>query len=336
MKFIDQIVIQVIAGNGGNGCISFRKEKYIPKGGPDGGDGGDGGSVWFEANNNLNTLVDFRFKKIFQAKNGKNGSGNNCSGKKGDNIKILVPVGTKIINFETKEIISDLIKHKQKILVAQGGWHGIGNTRFKSSTNRAPRKCTSGIKGEKRNIKLELILIADVGTLGIPNAGKSTFVATVSSSKTKTAEYPFTTLNPMLGSVTLNNKKKFIIADIPGLIKGASHGIGLGIKFLKHLERCKILLHIIDINPKDGSHPIENINTVTNELKKYSPTLYNKPRWLVFNKIDLLSNSEIKKRINEIKNYLKTKEKHYLISSTKKIGTKEICLDIAKYLENEV
>lgn len=333
MKFIDQTIIEVIAGNGGNGCINFRREKYIPKGGPDGGDGGDGGSIWLEANNNLNTLIDLRFKKKFQAQNGQNGSGKKCSGKKGDDIKINVPVGTKVINYQTREVIADLTEDKQKILIAKGGWHGLGNARFKSSTNRTPRQRTLGTIGEKRDIQLELILIADVGTLGMPNAGKSTFVKTISGAKTKVADYPFTTLNPILGSVNIMNQKKFIIADIPGIIQGASNGSGLGIQFLKHLERCKILLHIVDLKPQNNSHPIENIQIVLQELKKYSMVLYNKPRWLIFHKIDLLSSDELNEKIQEIHNQLKIKEKYYCISSIKKIGVKKLCYDIFKYLK---
>ncbi|QCI25022.1 Obg family GTPase CgtA [Buchnera aphidicola (Rhopalosiphum padi)] len=332
MKFIDHTIIQVIAGNGGNGCVNFRREKYIPKGGPDGGDGGDGGNIWLESNNNLNTLIDLRFKKIFQAPHGENGSGRNCSGKKGDDIKIYVPIGTKIINYQTREIIGDLIKHKQKMLIAKGGWHGLGNTRFKSSINRTPRQRTLGTIGEKRDIQLELILIADVGTLGMPNAGKSTLVKNISGAKTKIANYPFTTLNPVLGSVSIQDKK-FIIADIPGIIKDASQGSGLGIHFLKHLERCKILLHIVDLCPTDYSSPIENIKIVLNELKKYNTSLYKKPRWLVLNKIDLIKSSEIEKIISQIKNFLRIKEKFYLISSIKKTGIKKLCSDIVLYLK---
>ncbi|AYN24683.1 Obg family GTPase CgtA [Buchnera aphidicola] len=332
MKFIDQTIIQVIAGNGGNGCINFRREKYIPKGGPDGGDGGDGGNVWLESNDNLNTLIDLRFKKIFQASHGENGSGRNCSGKKGNDIKIYVPVGTKIINCETREIIGDLIEHKQKILIAKGGWHGLGNTRFKSSINRTPRQRTLGSIGEKRNIQLELILIADVGTLGMPNAGKSTLVKSISRARTKVANYPFTTINPILGSVSTQNGK-FIIADIPGIIKNASQGSGLGINFLKHLERCKILLHIVDLCPTNYSNPIENIEIVLNELKKYNPLLYKKPRWLVLNKIDLIESSEIGKIIDKIKKFLKIEDKFYLISAIKKTGIKKLCSDISFYLK---
>ncbi|QCI17781.1 Obg family GTPase CgtA [Buchnera aphidicola (Acyrthosiphon lactucae)] len=333
MKFIDETIIQVIAGNGGNGCVHFRREKYIPKGGPDGGDGGDGGDVWLEADSNLNTLIDLRFKKKFQAQNGQNGSSKKCSGKKGNDIKIQVPIGTKVINYQTRETIGDLIRHKQKILIAKGGWHGLGNTRFKSSTNRSPRQSTLGTIGEKRDIQLELLLIADVGTLGMPNVGKSTLVRSISGAKTKTANYPFTTLNPVLGSVNIKNNKKFIIADIPGIIKGASHGSGLGIRFLKHLERCKLLLHIIDLVPQNNSHPVHNIGIVLNELKKYSIELYNKPRWLVFNKTDLLSSENLQKIIKEIKYQFKLNEKYYFISSIKKTGIKKLCFDISQYLK---
>ncbi|AHG60000.1 Obg family GTPase CgtA [Buchnera aphidicola] len=335
MKFIDQTIIEVIAGKGGNGCVNFRREKYIPKGGPDGGDGGDGGNVWLEANNNLNTLIDLRFKKKFCAQNGENGSGKKCSGKKGSDINIQVPIGTKVINYQTREVIGDLIKNKQKILVAKGGWHGLGNTRFKSSTNRSPRQSTMGTIGEKRDIQLELMLIADVGTLGMPNVGKSTLVKSISGAKTKIADYPFTTLNPVLGSVNIKNNKKFIIADIPGIIKGASNGSGLGIRFLKHLERCKILLHIVDLKPQNNFHPMKNISIVLNELKKYNIALYNKPRWLVFNKIDLLNLEEIKKIIKEIESKLETQEKYYFISSKKQTGIKKLCFDISQYLNKE-
>lgn len=335
MKFIDQTIIQVIAGNGGNGCVNFRREKYIPKGGPDGGDGGDGGNVWLEANRNLNTLIDLRFKKIFQAQNGKNGSGKKCSGKKGEDIKIYVPKGTKIINYQTREIIGDLIHHEQKILVAKGGWHGLGNTRFKSSINRTPRQYTLGQKGETREIQLELLLIADVGTLGMPNAGKSTLVSNLSGAKTKIANYPFTTLNPILGCVNIKNNKKFIIADIPGIIQGASRGHGLGTRFLKHLTRCKLLLHIVDLLPQNNFHPKDNINIVLNELRQYSVELYQKPIWLIFNKTDLLSKIEIDQILYDIRLNFKMPEKYYLISSKNKRSMYKLCHDISKYLEEQ-
>ncbi|WP_343153344.1 Obg family GTPase CgtA [Buchnera aphidicola (Mindarus keteleerifoliae)] len=335
MKFIDIATIHVIAGNGGNGCISFRREKYIPKGGPNGGDGGNGGNIWIIADRNLNTLVEYRFKKTFLAKNGENGKGKNCSGKTAPDIYLDVPIGTRIINDETSEIITDLKLHQQKILIAKGGWRGIGNSRFKSSVNRTPRKRTLGTLGENRKITLELRLLADVGTLGLPNAGKSTFVSQVSKAKTKIADYPFTTIKPILGQVMVEEKKTFSIADIPGLIKNASNGSGLGFEFLKHLEKCKILLHIVDLFPTDNSDPIKNIKVITTELKKYSLKLYNKPRWLILNKTDLLNQNNlyyIKKKIT--KNF-KKENKIYFISCFDKKNIKSLCFDIYSFLEKK-
>ncbi|HMI76816.1 MAG TPA: Obg family GTPase CgtA [Buchnera sp. (in: enterobacteria)] len=333
MKFLDRAIITIIAGNGGHGCISFRREKYIPKGGPDGGDGGNGGNIWIKAERNINTLIDFKFKKIFTAGHGKNGSSGKRSGGKGHDIYITVPIGTRVIDFHTNEIIEDVITDRKTVLIAKGGWHGLGNTRFKSSVNRAPKNNTLGKLGEKREILLELILLADVATLGLPNAGKSTLVRSISAAKTKVAEYPFTTLTPILGVVNLENNKKFIISDIPGLIKNASQGIGLGFRFLKHLERCSILLHIIDISVCNYCNPIKDIEIILNELKNYSIELYNKPRWLVFNKIDLLKSQEIKKIINVILLNLKNTEKYYLISAKNKIGLKLLCSDLSVFLE---
>ncbi|QNS02058.1 MAG: Obg family GTPase CgtA [Buchnera aphidicola (Pentalonia nigronervosa)] len=335
MKFLDQIIIQVIAGNGGNGCISFRREKCVPKGGPDGGNGGDGGNIWLQANQDLNTLIDFRFKKIFQAPHGQHGMGKNRSGKKGEDLIINVPVGTKIINYQTNETISDLIHNKKKVLVAKGGWHGLGNTRFKSSINRTPRKMTMGSIGEKRDIKLILILIADVGTLGMPNSGKSTLVTSMSNAKTKIADYPFTTLNPILGSVNVINQEKFIIADIPGIIKGASNGFGLGTQFLQHLERCRILLHVIDIAVRKKTHIMDNIFIILNELKQYNIELYKTPIWFIFNKIDLLKKQDIKNITNMIRNEFGTTKKYYFISAMRKIGIKKLCFDIQTYLKKQ-
>lgn len=336
MKFLDQAIIHVIAGNGGNGCVSFRREKYIPKGGPDGGDGGNGGNVWLKSVNNINTLIDFKFKKIFSAGNGKNGFSGKCTGKKGVDITIFVPVGTRIIDIKTKEIISDMVKNNQMLLIAKGGWHGLGNTRFKSSINRTPKKRTLGTSGEKREILLELILLADVGTLGLPNAGKSTFVQSISSAKPKIAEYPFTTLTPTLGVVSIKNKKSFVISDLPGLIKNASKGIGLGFLFLKHLERCNLLLHIIDISSYKSANIIENINIIINELKNYNKTeLYKKTRWIVFNKIDLLEQKKIKKIVSKVLFSLENKEKYYVISAMNGIGVKKLCSDISDFLKNK-
>ncbi|CAL4043440.1 Obg family GTPase CgtA [Buchnera aphidicola] len=333
MKFLDQAVIHVIAGNGGNGCISFRREKYIPKGGPDGGDGGNGGNIWLQSTNNLNTLIDFKFKKFFLAGNGKNGLSGKCSGKKGVDITIPVPIGTRIIDIKTNEIISDMLDNNQTLLIAKGGWHGLGNTRFKSSINRTPKKKTLGTPGEKREILLELMLLADVGTLGLPNAGKSTLVQAISSAKPKIAEYPFTTLTPTLGTVFINNKKKFIISDIPGLIKNASKGIGLGFQFLKHLERCRLLLHIIDISSNNTTDIINNIHVILNELKHYNVTLYNKPRWIIFNKTDLLEIKKTKKIISKVLLSLNKLEKYYVISAIYKTGTKLLCSDISNFLK---
>lgn len=332
MKFIDSAIIQVFAGNGGNGCISFRREKFIPKGGPDGGDGGDGGSIWIISDNNLNTLTDYRSSRSFFAENGGNGSGKKCSGKKGKDIYLKVPIGTKIIDQKNNIIIKDITKKNQKILIAQGGWHGIGNTRFKSSTNRSPRKKTEGSLGEKKNIRLELIIIADVGTLGLPNSGKSTLIQKISNAKTKVGDYPFTTLTPVLGTVKVRKKNRFIIADIPGLIPGASQGIGLGINFLKHLERCKILLHIVDLSLLKDIHFIKNILKIDNELKIFNVSLYNKPRWLVFNKIDLLTHEELNLIKLKINTKINSKYKCYFISAKNKIGLKDLCLDIFNFL----
>lgn len=332
MKFIDSAIINISAGNGGDGCISFRREKYIPKGGPDGGDGGDGGNVWIITNSNMNSLTDYRINKTFQAKNGKNGRNSNKSGKRGDDIFIKIPLGTRIFDFNTNNIIIDMIQKNQKFLIAQGGWHGLGNTRFKSSTNQTPRKNTIGKKGEKKTIKLELILIADVGTLGIPNAGKSTFVRSISNAKTKIASYPFTTLQPMLGTVITKLNKRFVIADIPGIIEGASNGIGLGINFLKHLSRCYLLLYIIDISSLNLCNIMKKINIVLKEIKNFNYSLLIKPKWFIFNKIDLLNKKDFKNIKNKIEKIFQKNEKYYFISSQEKLGTKKLCDHIIKYL----
>ena len=294
MNFVDDIDVRVAAGSGGHGCLSFRREKYIPRGGPDGGDGGDGGSVFFIASDATNTLVDFRITKIYRAENGTQGSGKNMTGKSGADLEIIVPVGTTISDLDTQEEIGDLKKHGDRIKVAQGGEGGLGNARFKSSTNRAPRKITKGQEGESRHLQLELKLIADIGLLGMPNAGKSSFIRKMSSAKPKVADYPFTTLYPNLGVVSVGMLQSFVMADIPGLIKGAAEGSGLGLEFLRHLERTKILLHILDLSPDNVEmEPIKAFNDIENELKKYSQTLYKKPRWLVFNKIDLVALSDL-------------------------------------------
>ena len=289
MKFIDEATITVKAGDGGHGCVSFRREKYIPFGGPDGGDGGDGGSVWLVGDEGLNTLADFRFQRRFEAERGENGHGRNRTGRSGSDLEIPVPVGTQVYDDDTGELIGDVTRAGQRLLVAQGGFHGLGNTRFKSSTNRAPRQSKPGTPGDLRTLKLELKVLADVGLLGLPNAGKSTLLKQVSAAEPKIADYPFTTLHPQLGVVRVGPTQSFVMADIPGLIEGASEGAGLGIRFLKHLARTRLLLHLVDVAPPDPDvDPLEAIDTVVNELEQYSSDLAQLPRWLVLNKADLL------------------------------------------------
>ena len=334
MKFVDEVEVRAEAGDGGSGAVSFRREKYVPEGGPDGGDGGDGGSVYFEADENLNTLIDYQFERFHRAERGTNGRSRNCTGKKGDDLILRVPQGTRVSDIETGESIGDLTRHGQRLLVAKGGFHGLGNTRFKSSTNRAPRQKTLGTPGEIRNLKLELLLLADVGLLGMPNAGKSTFIRSVSAAKPKVADYPFTTLVPNLGVVRPDVNKSFVIADIPGLIEGAADGAGLGIRFLKHLERCRVLLHIIDVLPVDGSDPVENADAIVAELECYSPELASKPRWLVFNKIDLLPQDEVDAVCAQIADALDIKENIYKISAVSKQNTSELCFDVMSLLDS--
>jgi len=332
MKFVDEATILVVAGAGGNGCVSFRREKYIPRGGPDGGDGGDGGDVYMQADENLNTLIDYRFEKSFRAERGQNGQSRDCTGKRGVDIVVKVPVGTRIIDQGTGETLGDMTHHQQKMMVAKGGWHGLGNTRFKSSVNRTPRQKTMGTPGEKRDLQLELMLLADVGMLGLPNAGKSTFIRAVSAAKPKVADYPFTTLVPSLGVVRMDSEQSFVIADIPGLIEGASDGAGLGIRFLKHLERCRVLLHTIDLAPIDESDPIENARIILAELEKYSDKLFQKPRWLVFNKVDLLDEEEAASRAKAIADALGWTEKYYLISAANRSGVNALCWDLMSFI----
>jgi GTP-binding protein len=296
LKFVDEAVIEVYAGKGGNGCVSFRREKYIPLGGPDGGDGGDGGSVVLEGSASLNTMVDYRFTRKFRAQNGESGRGRNCTGAAGDDIVLPVPLGTTIIDEETDEVLGDIQAAGERLVVAQGGFHGIGNTRYKSSINRAPRQFSEGTVGEVRNLKLELKVLADVGLLGLPNAGKSTLIRAVSAAKPKVADYPFTTLVPNLGVVKVDAHRSFVVADIPGLIEGASDGAGLGIRFLKHLTRNRILLHLVDVAPFDESDPAQQALSIVRELERFSPTLAARPRWLVLNKIDLIDEDTLKQR----------------------------------------
>lgn len=333
MKFVDEVSIHVKAGDGGNGMMSFRREKFIEKGGPNGGDGGDGGSVYLEADENLNTLVDYRYTRRFTAPNGQKGGSTDCTGAKGDDLILPVPVGTTVIDAATQEIMGDLTKAGQRLLVAQGGWHGLGNTRFKSSTNRAPRQTTPGKPGEARELKLELKVLADVGLLGLPNAGKSTFIRSVSAAKPKVADYPFTTLVPNLGVVSVGRFKSFVIADIPGLIEGASEGAGLGIRFLKHLARTRLLLHLVDIAPVDGSDPADAAETIIGELEKFSPALTQRDRWLVLNKADQLLDDEREARVSSVVERLDWKGPVFVISALEREGTEELSQAIMRYLD---
>lgn len=333
MKFVDEATIFVQAGNGGSGCLSFRREKYIPKGGPDGGDGGDGGSVILVADEALNTLIDYRYTRKFHAQNGEPGRGSNCSGKKGEDLYLQVPVGTSVIDEDSGTVIGDLTEIGQELKVAQGGWHGLGNARFKSSVNRAPRQTSPGSEGESRNLKLELKVLADVGTLGLPNAGKSTFIRAVSAAEPKVADYPFTTLVPSLGVVKVHRHRSFVVADIPGLIEGASDGAGLGIRFLKHLTRCRILLHLVDLYPIDGSDPLSNALAIVEELERFSPTLAQRERWLVLNKKDLLPDEDIEAVKQNIIEGLEWKGRVFVVSAANKDGTEELCHELLKNLE---
>lgn len=333
MKFVDEVSIHVKAGDGGNGMMSFRREKFIEKGGPNGGDGGDGGSIWLEADINLNTLVDYRYTRRFTAQNGEKGGSTECTGAKGEDLVLPVPVGTTVIDAATQEIIGDLTQSGQRIRVVQGGWHGLGNTRFKSSTNRAPRQTTPGKPGEERDLKLELKVLADIGLLGLPNAGKSTFIRAVSAAKPKVADYPFTTLVPNLGVVSVGRFKSFVVADIPGLIEGASEGAGLGIRFLKHLARTRLLLHLVDMAPLDESDPAEAAETIINELTKFSPALGERDRWLVLNKADQLLDDEREERLKAVVERLDWQGPVFVISALEREGTEQLCQAIMQYLD---
>ena len=318
MKFVDEATIRVEAGDGGNGCVSFRREKYVPRGGPDGGDGGDGGNVYVVTDSNLNTLVDYRFTKFYKAERGQNGMSSDCTGARGQDIYLKVPVGTRITDAETAEVLGDLRKENEVLCVARGGRHGYGNTHFKSPTNRAPRQKTNGTPGERRILDLELLLVADVGLLGLPNAGKSTFIRAVSAARPKVADYPFTTLVPNLGVVKTGSGESFVIADVPGLIEGASEGAGLGHRFLRHLERCRVLLHLVDAMPIDGSDPARNAQIIEQELKQYAHDLFDKPRYLVLNKADLVSKEEAQEILSRVVDALEVKpEETFIISALK-------------------
>ena len=334
MKFIDEANIFVKAGDGGNGIVSFRREKYIPMGGPDGGDGGDGGSVYVVGSTDLNTLSDFRHTRRFVAQRGAHGQGKNCTGAKGEDVVIEVPLGTVITTLDQGELIADVATAGEPILIARGGFHGLGNTRYKSSTNRAPRQCTKGSAGEQFDLKLELKLIADVGLLGMPNAGKSTFIRAVSAARPKVADYPFTTLHPNLGVVSVSKHRSFVIADIPGLIEGAADGVGLGIQFLKHLQRTRVLLHIIDLLPGEGADsPVESAQKILRELRRYDESLYAKPRWLVLNKTDLLEADELQAACDEVIRGLDRDGPVYRISAIKGEGVDALCQDLMTFLE---
>ncbi|MED5492349.1 MAG: Obg family GTPase CgtA [Pseudomonadota bacterium] len=333
MKFVDEVAITVKAGDGGNGCMSFRREKFIPKGGPDGGDGGDGGSIFLEADVNLNTLVDYRYTRRFNAKRGENGRGSDCTGAKGEDMVLPVPVGTTVIDAGTQEIIGDLTEPGQRLLVAQGGFHGLGNTRFKSSVNRAPRQTTQGSLGDLRDLKLELKVLADVGLLGLPNAGKSTFIRSVSAAKPKVADYPFTTMVPNLGVVDVGQLRSFVIADIPGVIAGAADGAGLGTRFLKHLSRTRLLLHLVDMAPLDQSDPVEAVETILHELGKFSPSLTLRERWLVLNKCDQLLEDEQQAILDDVVERLEWEGPVYVISASERQGTAELAKDVMNWLD---
>jgi GTP-binding protein len=325
MKFVDEATIRVHAGDGGNGCISFRREKYVPLGGPDGGDGGSGGDVWMIADEGLNTLVDFRHQRSFKAQRGQNGMGSQMYGRGGEDTTIRVPVGTVVINVGTDEVIGDLTDHGQRLLVAKGGKGGLGNIHFKSSVNRAPRRATPGASGAARELKLELKVLADVGLLGFPNAGKSTFVRAVSAATPRVADYPFTTLQPHLGVVRSGTDSSFVVADIPGLIEGAAEGAGLGIQFLKHLARTSLLLHVVDVAPIDGSDPVEQVQAITRELEQFDPELLARPRWLVLNKSDLLAPEERGATVADILARLDWQAPWFLVSAGLREGTREVC-----------
>ncbi|PCJ44924.1 MAG: GTPase ObgE [Moraxellaceae bacterium] len=333
MKFVDEASIRVLAGDGGNGCLSFRKEKYVEFGGPDGGNGGHGGSVIVQTDVNVNTLVDFRYERTRLARRGENGTRRNCTGAAGEDIVLKVPVGTTIIDEDTDEVLGDLVRADQTLVVVKGGVGGLGNTCFKSSTNRAPRKFTTGKEGEQRHLRLELKVLADVGLLGMPNAGKSTLIRAVSAAKPKVADYPFTTLVPNLGVVDVGRYRSFVMADIPGLIEGAADGAGLGVRFLKHLARTRLLLHIVDIAPWDASDPVEAVDAIAGELHLFSKTLAERERWLVLNKLDLMPEEEAEKRCQEIVDGLDWQGQVYRISAVNGLGTQELVYDVMNHLE---
>ncbi len=336
MKFFDEAIIEVIAGDGGNGVATFRREKYVPRGGPSGGDGGRGGSIFALADRNLNTLIDYRYTRIFRAERGENGMGSDCYGKGGDDMVLRMPVGTVIRDRATDEVLADLDHDGARALIAKGGAGGLGNIHFKSSTNRAPRQCTPGEPGERRELHLELRVLADVGLLGLPNAGKSTFIRAVSAARPKVADYPFTTLHPNLGVVRTDVNRSFVVADIPGLIEGAAEGAGLGHQFLRHLQRTRLLLHIVDIAPFDpGADPLRDAHAIVEELRKYDAKLYEKPRWLVLNKIDLIPESERQARIEALVRKYGNVSRYFAISAINGAGCRELTFAVMDYLDQQ-
>lgn len=334
MKFVDEARIEVIAGDGGKGAVAFRREKYIPKGGPSGGDGGRGGSIWAVADLNVNTLIDYRYARLHRARNGDGGGGSDRYGRGADDIVLRMPVGTQVFDDDSGELLFDLTKHGERVLLAKGGDGGLGNLHFKSSTNRAPRQSTPGTPGEARKLRLELKVLADVGLLGLPNAGKSTLIRAVSAARPKVADYPFTTLQPNLGVVRVDDNRSFVMADIPGLIEGASEGAGLGHQFLRHLARTRVLLHVIDVAPPDPeADVVRDARALVRELRKYDETLYRKPRWLVLNKVDLLPEEEREERIAALLKKLGAKRRHFAISAISGAGCKPLVFAVMEHLE---
>lgn len=334
MKFFDEAKIEILAGDGGNGVALFRREKYVPRGGPSGGDGGRGGSIYGIADENLNTLIDFRYTRIFRAQRGEDGRRAECYGKGGEDIVLRFPVGTVISDADSGEVLADLDHHGARALLAQGGKGGLGNIHFKSSVNRAPRQCTPGTPGEQRNLKLELKVLADVGLLGMPNAGKSTFIRAVSAARPKVGDYPFTTLQPNLGVVRVGESRSFVVADIPGLIEGAADGAGLGHQFLRHLQRTALLLHLVDIAPySPDADPVHDAHALVEELRKYDEALYAKPRWLVINKLDLVPQNERAERIAAFLNAYGPVERHFAIAAIDGTGCRELTYAVMAHLE---
>lgn len=335
MKFVDEAIIKVEAGDGGSGCVSFRREKYIPKGGPDGGDGGDGGHVFLVGDEGLNTLVDFRHKRLHRAERGQNGMSRQMYGRKGASLYVRVPVGTRVRDLDTDETIGEILEEGQEMMIARGGKHGLGNIHFKSSTNRAPRQSTSGTQGEKRNLNLELIVLADVGLLGMPNAGKSSLIARMSHARPKVADYPFTTLYPNLGVVNMGQGRSFVIADIPGVIAGASEGAGLGLQFLKHLSRTRLVLHLVDIAPLDEStKPAEEVRQLVSEVEKYGGDLAQRERWLVLTKKDLLLDEEFAQKKRALLGELDWNGAVFYISSVTGEGVDELAQALMQHIES--